>query len=84
MSSDLFYDPDPGRYERWAAAGALAVEMEFATLIAVAERRGVAAGCVLAVSDVVATGTRIDAEGLEAAERETREGSRRRRWPPSS
>lgn len=70
VSSDLFYDPDPGRYERWVAAGALAVEMEFATLIAVAERRGVAAGCVLAVSDVVAAGTRIDIEGLEAAERE--------------
>jgi DeoD family purine-nucleoside phosphorylase len=69
VSSDLFYDPDPGRYERWAAAGALAVEMEFATLLAVAERRGLTAGCVLLVSDLVASGARIGAEQLEAAER---------------
>jgi DeoD family purine-nucleoside phosphorylase len=69
VSSDLFYDPDPGRYDRWAAAGALAVEMEFATLLAVAERRTVAAGCVLAVSDLVATRERIGAEALEAAEK---------------
>ena len=69
VSSDLFYDPDPARYDRWAAAGALAVEMEFATLLAVAERRGVAAGCVLAVSDLVAERQRIGAEALEAAEK---------------
>jgi DeoD family purine-nucleoside phosphorylase len=69
VSSDLFYDPDPGRYDRWAAAGALVVEMELATLIAVAERRGVAAGCVLAVSDIVADRQRIGAEALEEAEK---------------
>ncbi|HET8952916.1 MAG TPA: hypothetical protein VFN44_20500, partial [Solirubrobacteraceae bacterium] len=43
VSSDLFYDPDPERAPAWARAGALAVEMEAATLLAVAERRGVAA-----------------------------------------
>ena len=51
VSSDLFYDPDPGRAEGWAGAGAVAVEMEAATLFTVAGRHGAAAGCVLVVSD---------------------------------
>jgi DeoD family purine-nucleoside phosphorylase len=70
VSSDLFYDPDRGRAARWAAAGALAVEMEASTLFAVAERRGVAAACVLTVSDVVADGRRLAAAALERAEYE--------------
>jgi DeoD family purine-nucleoside phosphorylase len=70
VSSDLFYDPDPARAAGWAAEGALAVEMEAATLLAVAARHGVAAACVLAVSDVVADRTRIGTEELEAAEAE--------------
>jgi DeoD family purine-nucleoside phosphorylase len=70
VSSDLFYDPAPDRAAGWAAAGALAVEMEAATLLAVAARHGVAAACVLAVSDVVADRTRIGTEELEAAEAE--------------
>jgi DeoD family purine-nucleoside phosphorylase len=70
VSSDLFYDPDPDRARAWARAGALAVEMEAATLLAVAARHGVAAAIVLAVSDTVADGTRIAPEALEAAEAE--------------
>jgi uridine phosphorylase len=70
VSSDLFYDPDPGRARAWAEAGALAVEMEAATLLAVAARHGVAAAVVLVVSDVVAAGTRIDPDALERAEAE--------------
>jgi DeoD family purine-nucleoside phosphorylase len=70
VSSDLFYDPDPERAPAWARAGALAVEMEAATLLAVAERRGVAAAIVLAVSDVVADGRRIGQHELERAEAE--------------
>jgi DeoD family purine-nucleoside phosphorylase len=70
VSSDLFYDPDPARAARWAAAGALAVEMEAATLLTVARRRGVAAACVLAVSDVVAERRHIGAAALEQAEAE--------------
>jgi uridine phosphorylase len=54
VSSDLFYDPDPGRARRWAAAGAVAVEMEAAALFTVARLRGAAAGCVLLVSDELA------------------------------
>lgn len=51
-SSDLFYDPRADAAEDWAARGARVVEMEAATLLQVAERRGVAAACVLGVSDV--------------------------------
>jgi uridine phosphorylase len=54
VSSDLFYDPDPTRQQRWAAAGAVAVEMEAATLFTVARLRGAAAGCVLLISDELA------------------------------
>ncbi len=70
VSSDLFYDPDPARARGWAHAGALAVEMEAATLLAVCARHGVAAAVVLTVSDVVADGARIGPEELERAEAE--------------
>jgi DeoD family purine-nucleoside phosphorylase len=70
VSADLFYDPDPGRAKRWTAAGAIAVEMEAATILRIAERTGTAAACVLAVSDVLADGERerIEPEALEHAE----------------
>ena len=51
-SSDLFYDPRADAAARWAERGALAVEMEAATILQVAARRGVAAACVLGVSDL--------------------------------
>jgi DeoD family purine-nucleoside phosphorylase len=72
VSADLFYDPDAGRPVRWRAAGALAVEMEAATLFAVAARHGVAAACVVAVSDLERDGerVRIGDEELERAESE--------------
>ena len=67
-STDLFYDPDPARPEAWRAAGAIAVEMEAATVFAVAARRGVRAACLLAVTDTLpGAGERIGAEHLEAA-----------------
>jgi uridine phosphorylase len=71
-SADLFYDPEPGRAAGWVAAGAVAVEMETATLFTVAARHGVAAAAVLAVSDVIAGDERrrIDDAALEAAEAE--------------
>jgi len=47
-SVDLFYDAPP------PPAGALAVEMEAATIFQLARRAGVAAGCVLGVSDEIA------------------------------
>ncbi|HEY7962046.1 MAG TPA: hypothetical protein VID29_09010 [Solirubrobacteraceae bacterium] len=69
VSTDLFYEPDAGREAQWRAAGALAVEMEAATLFAVGARLGVQVGCVLAVSDALGTGTRehIDEDTLLAA-----------------
>ena len=78
-SSDLFYDRDPARAEGWLHDGALAVEMEAATLLRVGELRGVRVGCVLAVSDVFgASGERqrIDGEELvRAGERLGRVGA---------
>ena len=49
VSTDLFYDPEPGRPDRWRRAGRLAVEMEAATIFALAERAGASAGCALGV-----------------------------------
>jgi DeoD family purine-nucleoside phosphorylase len=69
VTTDLFYDGAPDREPRWIAAGALAVEMETATLFALAKRRGVEAAAVLAVSDIVLPArVRIGAEELKAAE----------------
>jgi DeoD family purine-nucleoside phosphorylase len=68
VSSDLFYDGPAGAEERWIAAGALAVEMEVATLFALAARRGLAAGAVLLVSDLVRPRARIGEERLRAGE----------------
>jgi uridine phosphorylase len=64
VSSDLFYDqgatPSP--------PGADVVEMEAATLLRIAELRGVRAAVLLAVSDVLTDGReRLDAEAIQAA-----------------
>jgi uridine phosphorylase len=50
-SSDLFYDPRDGAAAGLAERGALAVEMETATILQVAARHRVAAACVLGVSN---------------------------------
>jgi DeoD family purine-nucleoside phosphorylase len=69
VSSDLFYNPDGGQYQRWASRGVLAVEMEAAALFTVAAIRGVASACLLTVSDIVVEGvfTRISDDDLRAA-----------------
>jgi len=69
VSSDLFYNPNEGQYERWSSRGVLAVEMEAAALFTVAALRGVQAGCLLTVSDIVVEGvfTRISDDELKAA-----------------
>jgi purine-nucleoside phosphorylase len=69
VSSDLFYNPDDGQYERWSKRGVLAVEMEAAALFTVGALRGVQAGCLLTVSDIVVEGEfkRISDEELRAA-----------------
>jgi DeoD family purine-nucleoside phosphorylase len=69
VSSDTFYDPDPGRAERWSDRGLLAVEMEAAVLFTLAAVRKVEAGCLLTVSDVLVAGSpvRISDEAMRAA-----------------
>ncbi len=68
-STDLFYDDRGHPEQEWLAAGALAVEMETATLFALAAKRGLQAGCALIVSDVLfPTRSRIGDAELRAAE----------------
>jgi len=78
-TSDLFYEREAGRAATWRDAGALAVEMEAATLLRVGELRGIGVACLLAVSDVFGPDgerQRIDAEELlRAAERLGRVGA---------
>jgi purine-nucleoside phosphorylase len=68
-SSDTFYDPDPGRHRRWSDRGILGVEMEAAVLFTIGALRGVHAGCLLTVSDIVIGEqfTRISDADLQAA-----------------
>lgn len=66
VSTDLFYDPREGLPGDWIEAGASVVEMEAATVLRVAERHDVRAGCLLAVSDTLAGGrVRADVEAVE-------------------
>jgi DeoD family purine-nucleoside phosphorylase len=75
VTSDVFYNPSEGQYERWSSRGVLAVEMEAAALFTVAaiggigKVQGVHGGCLLTVSDIVVEGvfTRITDEELRAA-----------------
>jgi len=79
VTTDLFYDdregdagPPRARAEAWLRRGAVAVEMEAATLFTLGGRLGVATACVLAVSDTFEAGERrrISDEALaEAAAR---------------
>jgi DeoD family purine-nucleoside phosphorylase len=52
VSADLFYDAED-RVDTWIARGARAVEMETAAIFTLAARRGVQAGCVLLVSNML-------------------------------
>jgi DeoD family purine-nucleoside phosphorylase len=69
VSTDLFYDGPEGEEQEWLNAGALAVEMETATLLALSARRGVRAAALLLVSDRLSPSrVRIGTEALHAAE----------------
>jgi uridine phosphorylase len=74
VSTDVFYEPDERRNDAWSAAGALAVEMEAATLFTVGASAGIAVACLLIVTDTFdAAGgrTRIDDDSLaDAVERQ--------------
>ena len=69
VSSDVFYNPDEGQYERWSKRGVLAVEMEASALFTVGALRGVEAGCLLTVSDIIVEGEfkRVTDDELRAA-----------------
>jgi uridine phosphorylase len=62
ISTDLYYDPQR------AGGGALALDLTAGAVFAVAARHGVAAAAVLAVSDRLASGERIEPDALERAE----------------
>jgi uridine phosphorylase len=69
VSTDLLYDTREGQEHEWVEAGALAVEMETATLFALARRRRLEAAALLLVSDVLfPSPTRIEAQALCEAE----------------
>ena len=72
VSTDLFYEPRGEREHDWRAAGAVAVEMEAATLFALGARLGIPVACVLTVSDLLAgeertPRTHIDDDALLAS-----------------
>jgi 5'-methylthioadenosine phosphorylase/purine-nucleoside phosphorylase len=69
VSSDLFYNPDTGQYQRWSERGILGVEMESAVLFTLGALRNVKAGCLLTVSDLLVSGdvVRISDEEMQAA-----------------
>ena len=52
VSTDLFYDGRPGQEAAWSRAGAVAVEMECATLFALAGRFGVRTAALVLVTDL--------------------------------
>src|ERR671936_1649741 len=68
-SSDVFYDPDQGRAQRWSDRGILGVEMEAAVLFTLGALRKIQTGCLLLVSDVVVEGEfkRISDEEMRRA-----------------
>lgn len=66
LSSDIFYNDDPGASERWRKMGVLGVEMEAAGLYMNAARAGKRALAICTVSDHLLTG-----ESLPASERQT-------------
>jgi DeoD family purine-nucleoside phosphorylase len=69
VSTDLFYGTHREAEREWLIAGAMAVEMETATLFRLAGVRGVKAASLLIVSDVLLPQRRrIDVDALRAAE----------------
>ena len=69
VSTDLFYDGPARAAQAWRAQNALAVEMEAATLFALAARRRFEAGALLIVSDLLLPRRRrIKPERLHEAE----------------
>jgi purine-nucleoside phosphorylase len=69
VSSGLFYDPRPGRMQRWRDLGHLGVEMEAAVLYTLAAIHHIEAAALLTVSDLIGddgSSERISDEELRA------------------
>ena len=64
-STDVFYNPEAGAFERMRDMGVLAVEMEAAGLYGIAAERGARALTVLTVSDHILQGTEVSSEERE-------------------
>jgi DeoD family purine-nucleoside phosphorylase len=70
VSTDLFYDAGD-RHAAWVSAGAVAVDMEAATLFTIAARKGVQAACALLVASTLHAGAeQISEPALHQAELE--------------
>ncbi|WP_327007839.1 purine-nucleoside phosphorylase [Dactylosporangium sp. NBC_01737] len=65
LAADAFYTDRPDLYDRLAAYGVLAVEMESAALYTIAARYGAKALTLLTVSDHLKTGERMSTEERE-------------------
>jgi len=69
VSTDLFYDNN-GCEHYWANQGALAIEMETATLFTIATNQGLQAASLLIVTDLILpTRSRISTNALATAEK---------------
>ncbi len=67
MSADLFYDRDAAdNVARWQAAGAIALDLEAAAVLRVAELRGLRAACLIAVGEIAGS-ERLDHDRLLTA-----------------
>jgi uridine phosphorylase len=83
VTTDLFYDAGAAedsdlprtRADAWIRGGAVAVEMEAATLFTLGRRLGVATACVLTVSDTFEDGHRQRIDDEQLSEAVTRMGS---------
>lgn len=62
LSSDIFYNDDPGANDAWKKMGVLAVEMEAAGLYMTAARLKKKALCILTVSDHIYRDEKLSAE----------------------
>ncbi|HEY5319068.1 MAG TPA: hypothetical protein VIJ20_13855 [Solirubrobacteraceae bacterium] len=68
VTTDLFYD-NSGQEHDWADEGALAVEMETATLFAIAQNKGLQAASLLIITDILLpTRARITTDALTTGE----------------
>ena len=74
-SSNVFYDLDGDRAQRWSDRSILAVEMEAAVLFTIGAVRKIETGCLLTVSDVKVAGksVRISDEDMRRAVNEMTE-----------